>query len=58
MVLSKLGPYAKLITAIVGQALTWAQFTYGGSNHWVTLAVAMAAALGVGVVPNTPKAGP
>jgi len=49
-----LGSYSKAITAVVGQALTFATLYYG-SNHWVSAAVAIAAALGVYAVPNAPK---
>jgi hypothetical protein len=49
-----LGPYSKAITAVVGQALTFATLYYG-SNHWVSAAVAIAAALGVYAVPNQAK---
>ena len=58
-----LGPYSKAITAIVGQALTFAALYYG-SNHYVAAAIAVAAALGVYAVPNAetpadaPKSGP
>ncbi len=50
-----LGPYSKAITAVVGQALAFATLYYGG-NKWVAAAVAIAAALGVYAVPNSPKA--
>jgi hypothetical protein len=50
----KLGAYSKFITGIVGQALTFATLYYHG-NHWVALAVAVASALGVYAVPNTPR---
>ena len=50
--------YAKFITAIVGQALTYVQWEYGSSNKWVTLATAAAAALGVYAVPNASKPPP
>ena len=43
--------YAKFVTAIVGQALTFASLYYG-SNKWVAAAVAAASALGVYAVPN------
>lgn len=49
-----LGQYSKFIVGIVGQGLTFAQLYYG-SNHYVALAVAIAAALGIYAVPNTPK---
>ena len=47
-----LGSYSKAITAIIGQALTFATLYYG-TNHWVSAAVAIAAALGVYAVPNS-----
>lgn len=50
-----LGPYSKAITAVAGQALAYATLYYGG-NKWVAAAVAIAAALGVYAVPNSPKA--
>ena len=46
-----LGPYSKAITAVIGQALTFASLYYG-TNHWVSAAVAVASALGVYAVPN------
>ncbi len=49
--MSKVSAYAKAITAIVGQALTFASLYYG-SNHWVAAAIAAASALGVYAVPN------
>ena len=49
-----LGPYSKAITAVVGQALTFASLYYG-SNHWVAAAIAAASALGVYAVPNAAK---
>ena len=49
-----LGPYSKAITAVIGQALTFASLYYG-TNHWVSAAVAVASALGVYAVPNAPK---
>jgi hypothetical protein len=48
---SKIAAYAKFITAILGQALTYATFYYGG-NHYVAIATGVAAALGVYAVPN------
>jgi hypothetical protein len=48
------GRYAKFLTALAGQALVYAQYTYGAGNKWVTAATALAAALGVLAVPNTP----
>ena len=50
-----LGPYSKFFTAVVGQALTFATLYYG-SNHFVSAAVAIAAALGVYAVPNAKPA--
>jgi hypothetical protein len=52
------GRYAKFLTALAGQALVYAQYTYGSGNKWVTLATAAAAALGVLAVPNTPAKAP
>ena len=49
-----LGRYSKAVTAVIGQALTYASLYYGGSK-WVAAAVAIAAALGVYAVPNSPK---
>lgn len=51
----RLSQYAKFLTAIAGQALVYAQYTYGAGNKWVTLATAAAAALGVFAVPNAPR---
>ena len=39
----KLGPYSKTVTAVIGQALAYASLYYG-TNHWVSAAVAVAAA--------------
>lgn len=50
--------YAKFITAAVGLALQFALWKYGGGNQWVTLAVAVASALGVYAVPNADKPTP
>ena len=47
-----LGKYAKLITAIVGLALALSVQVWGTSNHWVALAISVATALGIYVVPN------
>ena len=47
-----LGPYSKAVTAVIGLALEFAVQHYA-SNPWVATAVAIAAALGVYVVPNT-----
>ena len=56
--LKSFGPYSKSVTAVIGQALTFASLYYG-TNHWVSAAVAVASALGVYAVPNaganTPK---
>jgi hypothetical protein len=49
-----LGPYSKFLTAVIGQVLTYATLYYG-TNHWVSVAVAIASALGVYAVPNSPK---
>lgn len=49
--MKSIGAYSKAITAIAGQALTYASLYYG-TNHWVALAVAIASALGVYAVPN------
>jgi hypothetical protein len=50
-----LGKYSKFITAAVGQVLTYISLYYG-SEHWVAIVVAVAAALGVYAVPNTKPA--
>ena len=50
------GRYAKFLTALAGNALVYAAVTYGGTNRWVQLATAAAAALGVLAVPNTAPA--
>jgi hypothetical protein len=52
------GRYAKFLTAVAGNALVYADVTYGATNRWVELATAAAVALGVLAVPNTPKAVP
>lgn len=52
----KLASYSKAFTAIVGQALTYAQLYYG-SNHYVAAATAVAAVLGVYAVPNAKAPG-
>ena len=52
MKVSGLGQYAKFLTAVAGQALVYAQATYGADNRWVQLATAAAAALAVFAVPN------
>lgn len=46
------GNYAKFLTGIAGQVLTYVSLYYGG-NHWVAVAVAAAAALGIYAVPNS-----
>ena len=55
MNVKSLGQYSKFLTALAGQALVYAQHTYGAGNTWVTLATAAAAALAVFAIPNTPK---
>jgi hypothetical protein len=52
-----LGRYSKAVTAVIGQALTYATLYYGG-NKYVAVALAAASALGVYAVPNqaAPKA--
>lgn len=53
-----LGRYSKAVTAVIGQALTFASLYYG-SNHYVAAALAVASAMGVWAVPNSaPKAPP
>ena len=53
-----LGRYSKAVTAVIGQALTFASLYYG-SNHYVAAALAAASAMGVWAVPNSaPKAAP
>ncbi len=52
-----LGPYSKTVAAVIGVALTYLT-QYYGTNHWVVLAVGIAAALGVYAVPNQPKPPP
>jgi hypothetical protein len=47
------GRYAKFLTAVAGNALVYADITYGATNRWVELATAAAVALGVLAVPNT-----
>ena len=46
-----LGRYSKAVTAVIGQALTFASLYYGGNNY-VAAALAVASALGVYAVPN------
>lgn len=48
-------PYRKFIVAAIGAALTWAVATYANDpevSKWLSLATAMATALGVYQVPN------
>jgi len=52
-----LSNYLKGVTGYVGLILTWASMYYG-TNHWVSLAVALAAGAGIIAVPNTPKPPP
>ena len=49
-----LGVYAKVITAVVGQAIAYATLYWGSGPNakYVTIAVAVASALGVYAVPN------
>lgn len=55
--LSALGAYSKFLTGIAGQALTYASLYYG-TNHYVVLGTAIASALGIYAIPNTPKVPP
>ena len=55
--MSRLGPYSKFVTALIGIAVTYAAQFYG-TNPWVAAAVAVASALGVYAVPNSPKPPP
>ncbi len=50
----KLGQYRKSIASVIGLVLTYATLNYG-TNHWVVLAVMIAAGLGVYHLPNDPK---
>jgi hypothetical protein len=50
-----LGSYAKFITAAIGQVITFLSLYYHG-EHWVSVVIAVAAALGVYAVPNTKPA--
>jgi hypothetical protein len=52
------GRYAKFLTALAGNALVYADITYGATNKWVELATAAAVALGVLAVPNSPAKAP
>lgn len=54
-----LGPYAKFVTAIIGQAIAFASLYWGGTADakYVAVGIAVASALGVYAVPNQPKAG-
>jgi flavoprotein len=56
--LKSLGRYRKFFVSVVGAGLTVATVVWGGSNHWVALAVAVAGALGVYTVPNDVKPQP
>ena len=51
-----LSPYAKAIAAAIGQVLVYGLYTYGNSNKWVEVGVALASALSVYAVPNAAKA--
>ena len=51
-----LGRYSKAVTAVIGQALTFASLYYG-SNHYVAAALAVASAMGVWAVPNSAPKG-
>ena len=53
-----LGPYAKFVTAIIGQAIAFASLYWGGTPDakYVSIGIAVASALGVYAVPNQPKA--
>jgi hypothetical protein len=48
-----LGRYAKVITVVAGVVLGVLTYEFAG-NQWVELAVAIATAVGVYAVPNTP----
>ena len=52
-----LGRYAKFVTAIVGQAIAYASLYWGAGPDakYVTIAIAVASALGVYAVPNQAK---
>ena len=52
-----LGPYAKFVTAIIGQAIAFASLYWGGTPDakYVSIGIAVASALGVYAVPNQPK---
>jgi hypothetical protein len=54
---SQITKYRKAAVAVVTQALTFATLFYG-SNHYVSMAVALAGALGVYAVPNETPAVP
>jgi hypothetical protein len=54
---SQITKYRKAAVAVVTQALTFATLFYG-SNHYVSMAVALAGALGVYAVPNETPAAP
>ncbi|MEO5499462.1 MAG: hypothetical protein ABIR46_03110 [Candidatus Saccharimonadales bacterium] len=53
--MNDLSKYNKALVAVVGVVLTWALATYGGDPEWakwLSLASAIATALGVYQVPN------
>jgi hypothetical protein len=50
----KLGTYAKFLVAIAGQALATAELYFPG-NRYVAIGVAVASAIAVYAVPNSPK---
>lgn len=53
--MEELSKYNKALVAVTGAALTWALATYGGDPEWakwLSLASAIATALGVYQVPN------
>jgi hypothetical protein len=50
---SKFAEYRKTATGLVALAVTYASLYYGG-NHWVSLAIGVAGALGIYAVPNAP----
>lgn len=50
----KLAPYAKLVAAVIGQALTTAELYFPG-NRYLAIAIAAGSVLAVYAVPNQPK---
>jgi hypothetical protein len=53
--MKELQKYNKAIIAVIGAVLTWAIATYGGEpelTKWLSLATAIATALGVYQTPN------